>query len=254
MLRQTVKAVSQGASHTSKARLLRFALVQSRGLSGLHNAQNISIDPESLANLSSVSQDGLTGIGILEDRVFQNQVDILKKWWQSPRYDGIKRPYSAEDVASKMGSMQTMYQSSVMAEKLFNLLNEKAATNEPLHIRTYSLASDGAIKTKTNAIVGAIDPVQMTQQAAHQEALYVSGWACSSTLTTTNEVSPDFGDYPYNTVPNQVQRIFKAQQLHDRKHWDGRRAMSKQERDKTPYLDYLRPIIADGDTGYSAVP
>ena len=90
----------------------------------------------------------------------------------------------------------------------------------------------------------------MTQQAPHQEALYVSGWACSSTLTTTNEVSPDFGDYPYNTVPNQVQRLFKAQQLHDRKEWDARRQMSPAERRKTPYTDYLRPIIADGDTGY----
>lgn len=97
--------------------------------------------------------------------------------------------------------------------------------------------------------VGAIDPVQMTQQALHQEVLYISGWACSSTLTSTNEVSPDFGDYPYNTVPNQVQRLFKAQQLHDRKHWDARRQWSSEKRQKTPYVDYLRPIIADGDTG-----
>jgi isocitrate lyase len=98
--------------------------------------------------------------------------------------------------------------------------------------------------------VGAIDPVQMTQQAPYQEALYVSGWACSSVLTTTNEVSPDFGDYPYNTVPNQVQRLFKAQQLHDRKNWDMRRKISNKERSETTYIDYLRPIIADGDTGY----
>jgi isocitrate lyase len=89
----------------------------------------------------------------------------------------------------------------------------------------------------------------MTQQAAHQEVLYVSGWACSATLTTTHEVSPDFGDYPYNTVPNQVQRLFKAQQLHDRKHWDARTKLSAEERARTPYIDYLRPIIADGDTG-----
>jgi len=98
--------------------------------------------------------------------------------------------------------------------------------------------------------VGAIDPIQMSQQAANQEVLYVSGWACSSVLTSTNEVSADFGDYPYNTVPNQVQRLFKAQQLHDRKNWDARRKMSAEERAKTPYLDYMRPIIADGDTGY----
>lgn len=108
-------------------------------------------------------------------------------------------------------------------------------------------------RTDTNTrgkIVGAIDPVQMTQQAPNQEILYVSGWACSAVLTTTNEVSPDFGDYPYNTVPNQVQRLFKAQSMHDRKQWDARRKLTAEKRKDTPYVDYLRPIVADGDTGW----
>lgn len=93
----------------------------------------------------------------------------------------------------------------------------------------------------------------MTQQAPNQEVLYISGWACSSVLTTTNEVSPDFGDYPYNTVPNQVQRLAKAQSMHDRKQWDARRKLSPAERAKAPYTDYLRPIIADGDTGHGGL-
>jgi isocitrate lyase len=93
----------------------------------------------------------------------------------------------------------------------------------------------------------------MTQQAPNQEVLYISGWACSSVLTTTNEVSPDFGDYPYNTVPNQVQRLAKAQSMHDRKQWEARRKLSAEERAKTPYTDYLRPIIADGDTGHGGL-
>lgn len=118
-------------------------------------------------------------------------------------------------------------------------------------MRSYRIREGKAFKKAEGTIVGAIDPVQMTQQAPFQEALYVSGWACSSVLTTTNEVSPDFGDYPYNTVPNQVQRLFKAQQLHDRKNWDLRRNMSQRERSETRYVDYLRPIIADGDTGYA---
>lgn len=101
--------------------------------------------------------------------------------------------------------------------------------------------------------MGAIDPVQVTQQAPNQEVLYISGWACSSLLTSTNEVSPDFGDYPYNTVPNQVQRLFKAQQLHDRKHWDARRKLTPEQRQKQEYVDYLRPIIADGDTGHGGL-
>src|SRR4051812_699090 len=93
----------------------------------------------------------------------------------------------------------------------------------------------------------------MTQQAPNQEVLYISGWACSSVLTSTNEVSPDFGDYPYNTVPNQVQRMFKAQQLHDRKHYDQRRTLTAEQRKQTPYVDYLRPIVADGDTGHGGL-
>ena len=109
------------------------------------------------------------------------------------------------------------------------------------------------VKVRLTSLVGAIDPVQMTQQALHQEILYISGWACSSTLSSTNEVSPDFGDYPYNTVPNQVQRLFKAQQLHDRKQWSARRELGEAERAKTPYIDYLRPIVADGDTGHGGL-
>ncbi|MCJ1364557.1 hypothetical protein MMC16_003669 [Acarospora aff. strigata] len=173
--------------------------------------------------------------GDAEDALFKQQVQDIKEWWTSPRYQGIKRPYSAEDVVSKRGSLQQIYPSSLMARKLFNLLNEKAAKGEPVHT------------------MGAIDPVQMTQQAPNQEILYISGWACSAVLTTTNEVSPDFGDYPYNTVPNQVQRLFKAQQLHDRKHWDARRKLSVKERSKTPYVDYMRPIVADGDTGHGGL-
>ncbi|ORX97352.1 isocitrate lyase [Clohesyomyces aquaticus] len=173
--------------------------------------------------------------GQAEDALFEEQVQQVRDWWASPRYKDIKRPYSAEDVVSKRGALQQTYPSSLMARKLFNLFEERAAKGEPVHT------------------MGAIDPVQMTQQAANQEVLYISGWACSSVLTTTNEVSADFGDYPYNTVPNQVQRLFKAQQLHDRKNWDNRRKMSAEERAKTPYLDYMRPIIADGDTGHGGL-
>lgn len=171
-----------------------------------------------------------------EDVLFDAEVQAVKQWWDTPRWKGIKRPYSAADIVSKRGTLKQEYPSSTAAKKLFGLFEERAAAGEPVHT------------------MGAIDPVQMTQQAPHQEVLYVSGWACSSVLTSTNEVSPDLGDYPYNTVPNQVQRLFKAQQLHDRRHWDARRSMSPEQRKKTPWVDYLRPIIADGDTGWAAHP
>ncbi|EYE96993.1 methylisocitrate lyase ICL2 [Aspergillus ruber CBS 135680] len=173
--------------------------------------------------------------GAAEDAFYEQQIKDVEAWWKSPRYEGIKRPYSAADVVSKRGTLQQTYPSSLMARKLFNLLNERAAQGLPVHT------------------MGAIDPVQMTQQAPNQEVLYISGWACSSLLTTTNEVSPDFGDYPYNTVPNQVQRLFKAQQMHDRKQFDARRKFNPEQRKSTAYVDYLRPIIADGDTGHGGL-
>ncbi|KAI1427137.1 isocitrate lyase [Xylaria sp. FL1777] len=173
--------------------------------------------------------------GAAEDALYESQIKDVEAWWSTPRFAGIKRPYTAADVVSKRGSQMQSYPSSVMARKLFNLVKEREAAGQPIHT------------------MGAIDPVQMTQQAPHQEVLYISGWACSSVLTTTNEVSPDFGDYPYNTVPNQVQRMAKAQSMHDRKQWDLRRKMTPEQRKKTPYVDYLRPIVADGDTGHGGL-
>jgi isocitrate lyase len=48
--------------------------------------------------------------------------------------------------------------------------------------------------------------------APHLSSLYVSGWQCSSTASTTNEPGPDFADYPMDTVPNKVR--FNANRLH----------------------------------------
>ncbi|KAG2317440.1 hypothetical protein Bca52824_020562 [Brassica carinata] len=74
--------------------------------------------------------------------------------------------------------------------------------------------------------------------------------SCSSTHTSTNEPGPDLADYPYDTVPNKVEHLFFAQQYHDRKQREARMSMSREERTKTPFVDYLKPIIADGDTGF----
>ncbi|KAK7202592.1 isocitrate lyase [Myxozyma melibiosi] len=177
-----------------------------------------------------------------EEAYIEQQAAQLEAEWASPRYNGITRPYSARDVVSKRGTLglPAPYPSSVQADKLFALFSERAAQKLPVHT------------------MGAIDPVQMTQMAENQEVLYVSGWACSAVLTTTNEVSPDLGDYPYDTVPNQVDRLFRAQQLHDRRSWDEWLSLSADERRArvrggNPRIDYLRPIIADGDTGHGGL-
>ncbi|EPS36943.1 hypothetical protein H072_9503 [Dactylellina haptotyla CBS 200.50] len=201
-------------------------------LKALRSRQALIGPASSLRMVSSLHQ---TPTVAEEDARFKADVQQVEEWWASPRYKGIKRTYTAADVVSKRGTLPQTYPSSHQAKKLFSLLSERAKQGLPAHT------------------MGAIDPVQMTQMAENQEILYVSGWACSSVLTTTNEVSPDFGDYPYNTVPNQVQRLFKAQQLHDRRHWDARRSMTTEERTSTPYIDYMRPIVADADTGHGGL-
>jgi isocitrate lyase len=60
-------------------------------------------------------------------------------------------------------------------------------------------------------------------------------------------------DYPYDTVPNKVDQLFKAQLFHDRKQYEERRRMAPEERAKTPVVDYFPPIIADADTGHGGL-
>lgn len=60
-------------------------------------------------------------------------------------------------------------------------------------------------------------------------------------------------DYPSNTVPNKVEHLFMAQLFHDRKQREARSSMSDAELAKTSYVDYLRPIVADADTGHGGL-
>jgi isocitrate lyase len=76
--------------------------------------------------------------GAAEDALYEQQLKDVEAWWASPRYEGIKRPYSAVDVVSKRGSQMQTYPSSVMARKLFNLIKEREAVGEPIHTSTFS--------------------------------------------------------------------------------------------------------------------
>lgn len=154
---------------------------------------------------------------------------------QSPRFAHTKRPYTAASVVSKRGTIPIEYPSNIQAKKLWGILEKHWADKTPSH--TY----------------GALDPVQVTQMAKYLEAVYVSGWQSSSTASSTNEPGPDLADYPYNTVPNKVEHLFMAQLFHDRKQREARLALSPEQRAKTPYTDYLRPLVADADTGHGGL-
>lgn len=170
-----------------------------------------------------------------EDAVFKKEVDQVKRWWQEPRFARVTRPYTAEQVVSKRGTVQQEYLSNDQGKKMWKLLEDHAKNGTTSH--TY----------------GALDPVQITQMAKYLETVYVSGWQSSSTASSTNEPGPDLADYPYNTVPNKVEHLFMAQLFHDRKQREARSRMTPDERAKTPYVDYLRPIVADADTGHGGL-
>ena len=170
-----------------------------------------------------------------EDAFFKKQVAELNEWWSQPRWRKTKRIYKAEDIASKRGSLKIDYPSLNQAKKMFALLEEHE-------------------RNKTASFTfGALDPVQVSQMAKYVDSIYVSGWQCSSTASTSNEPSPDLADYPYDTVPNKVEHLWFAQLFHDRKQRAERLGMTRAERNKTPYIDYLRPIIADADSGHGGL-
>jgi isocitrate lyase len=102
---------------------------------------------------------------------------------------------------------------------------------------------------------GALDPVQVTQMAPHLSSIYVSGWQCSSTASSTNEPGPDFADYPMDTVPNKVDHLVRAQFHHDRRQHNERSMaiLNGGTQNLGPRVDYLTPVIADGDTGHGGL-
>jgi isocitrate lyase len=131
-------------------------------------------------------------------------------------------------------SPKTLY-ASQSADKLYNLLRKLQ------QVRGYSHT------------FGALDPVQVIQMAPHLTSIYISGWQCSSTASTTNEPGPDFADYPMNTVPNKVDQLVRAQMHHDRRQHNERTKALLAGVDPGAKIDFLTPVIADGDTGHGGL-
>ena len=93
----------------------------------------------------------------------------------------------------------------------------------------------------------------VTQMAKYLDTVYVSGWQSSSTASSTDEPGPDLADYPYTTVPDKVAHLFKAQLFHDRKQRHERLSTPVSGRSALANTDYLRPIVADADTGHGGL-
>ncbi|KAF8538526.1 isocitrate lyase [Trichophaea hybrida] len=170
-----------------------------------------------------------------EEQAFQAEVAAVKAWWSNDRWRQTKRPYTAETIVSKRGNLPIDYPSNAQSKKLWKNLEERFA------------------KKEVSATYGCLDPVMVTQMAKYLDTVYVSGWQCSSTASSTHEPSPDLADYPMDTVPNKVEHLFKAQLFHDRKQREERLSTPIDKRASKPNIDYLRPIIADADTGHGGL-
>lgn len=159
------------------------------------------------------------------------QIQQLEQEWKSARWEGITRPYTAEDVISLRGSVNpvcTLAQNG--AAKLWELLHGKSR------------------KGYVNSL-GALTGGQALQQAkAGVEAVYLSGWQVAADANTASAMYPDQSLYPVDSVPAVVKRINNTFRRADQIQW-----ANKIEPGHKNYTDYFLPIVADAEAGFGGV-
>ncbi|KAH8895600.1 Phosphoenolpyruvate/pyruvate domain-containing protein [Thozetella sp. PMI_491] len=168
-----------------------------------------------------------------EEAAFQDQVDTIEKEWGRAWRSHIKRPYSAPAIAALRNTIPITYPSSIQARKLWDILNA--------HLK------NGTCE-KT---FGTTEPTIVSQMAKHQQTVYVSGALCG--LSEVQYPGCDHADYPWDTVPKVVDKIFKSQLWHDQRQKQFRMQHARLEREKLEAYDFLAPIIADGDMGFGGL-
>ena len=149
-----------------------------------------------------------------------NQVAEIEREWDSPRWEGITRPYSAEDVARLRGTVKIEYTLARLgAERLWELMRERPF-----------------IKA-----LGALTGNQAVQQVkAGLEAVYLSGWQVAADANLAGQMYPDQSLYPANSVPHVVKRINQALQRADQ--------IDHSENRNGTY--WFAPILADAEAGF----
>ncbi|WHQ75283.1 isocitrate lyase [Pantoea sp. Lij88] len=159
------------------------------------------------------------------------QTDQLEQFWQTARWEGITRPYSAAEVVNLRGSvLPACTLAERGAEKLWALLNGEA--------------KKGYINS-----LGALSGGQALQQAkAGIEAIYLSGWQVAADANVAGQMYPDQSLYPVNSVPEVVTRINQTFQRADQIQWS-----SGIEAGDSRYTDFFLPIVADAEAGFGGV-
>ncbi len=146
--------------------------------------------------------------------------DIRTDWETNPRWKGIERDYSAQDVVRLQGSFIEEHTiASMMAAALWEKLNSRDYVNA----------------------LGAMSGGQAVQMVrAGLEAIYLSGWQVAADANLSGSVYPDQSLYPANSAPELVRRINNALQRADEIEWS--------EGDDT--REWMVPIIADAESGF----
>jgi len=98
---------------------------------------------------------------------------------------------------------------------------------------------------------GCTDPLQAGVMAKHQQTIYVSGALCG--YSQVSQPGMDHADYPWDTVPAAVNKIFRSQQWQDQRQRQFRFLCPKAEREGLENFDFLTPIVADGDMGFGGL-
>ena len=152
--------------------------------------------------------------------ISQQVKSLTKSWETDTRWQGIKRPYTAEDVVRLRGSLPIEYTLARRgSERLWKLLHE-----EP-----YVPA------------LGALTGNQAVQQVkAGLKAIYLSGWQVAADANMAGQMYPDQSLYPSNSVPQVVRKINQALQRADQiQHSEGKGD-----------IDWFAPIVADAEAGF----
>jgi isocitrate lyase len=153
---------------------------------------------------------------------------LQKDWSESPRWRGIKRGYSADDVVRLRGSTPVEYSLARRgADKLWRLLHEEPFVNS----------------------LGALTGNQAMQQVkAGLKAIYLSGWQVAGDANLSGEMYPDQSLYPANSVPAVVKRINNTLTRADQIQW-----MEGKNPNDVGYVDYFAPVVADAEAGFGGV-
>ncbi|WP_270809640.1 isocitrate lyase [Aeromonas sp. QDB18] len=162
----------------------------------------------------------------------EQQIQAIEKdWAENPRWKGIKRGYSAEDVVNLRGSLQPTHTLAQRgADKLWELIH------------------GGAKKGYVNCL-GALTGGQAVQQAkAGIEAIYLSGWQVAADNNLSSTMYPDQSLYPANSVPSVVERINNSFARADQIQW-----ANKVGPEDKGFIDYFLPIVADAEAGFGGV-